>query len=427
MWEDYEKRNRTVKIILAIIAVILAAALIFAIKIVSEDASAQEAELQTASTVNQEAQAAAKAETLERINADYQQDMDVVAQYIPGVVCWGDKITAGSAGGVSYPKVLEDLIKENICDLYDFRSTLDYTDNVSRVTWADYRVEIPVVNLGTGEETSTTILGRNGAVPYVVTQDLTIPAGTEPVEVKFSSANGRTVEPLTESDGGVNPVTIAGVTGTLSLDENSYRSNSLKYYFTRLEPGTEITVAAGTEIITAASEKYRDYIAIVFIGNYGEYSNVDDLISQQRAIIDHQLNTDRYLVIGTYNVEGYWDGGYTEIFEQYEAAMMKAFGEHFVNIRKYLVSDGMEDAELKATDTDTYELKNGRIPDSLRSSSGSLELSATAYKLVGQVIYDKMDQLGYFDEVVEELGIDTVREEIRLGLRDENGVTITNS
>lgn len=96
-----------------------------------------------------------------------------MAQYLPGIVCWGDSLTAGTGGeGITYPQTIEELIDENIlsknhCDMGT----------------------IPVVNMGVGGEDTCTILGRNGAVPFTVKKDFVIPAGTEPAEIEIEGGS----------------------------------------------------------------------------------------------------------------------------------------------------------------------------------------------------------------------------------------------
>ena len=407
MWENHKTLNLIIRILLILLALALAASLFLAIRYVSRVAAEQEQSFQAVSSQKQEEQNAVKVENLEQVEADYRKDMDTVARYLPGIVCWGDDITGGSVSGVSYPSILQDLINENICSVYDFRSTLDYADNISRVNWSDYTVEIPVVNMGTGKETTDTILGRNGAVPFVVNKAFDIPADTRSVQISFTSENGDAVAPLLVSDGGVNQVLIGDVVGTISLGEESYSGRQTVYYFTRAEEGDEVKVEAGTLIYTAASSQYGDYITVINIGTYGGNRDVDELISQIKAILDHQIsNNDRYIVVGLYSIGAIRGNGVTENFAQYENAMQKAFGDHFVNIRKYLITDAMDDAKLKPTANDNRQIMKGLVPDSLRSAAGAVELSSTAYKLIGQLIYDQMDRLGYFAEVKEELGIE---------------------
>ena len=75
-----------------------------------------------------------------------------------GVVCWGDSLTAGLAGG--YPKVLEDYLKEA-------------------------GINIPVENEGVVSEGTTQIMVRAGVIPYKVANAVIIPAKAEPVFLKI--------------------------------------------------------------------------------------------------------------------------------------------------------------------------------------------------------------------------------------------------
>ena len=85
--------------------------------------------------------------------------------------------------------------------------------------------------MGGGAEDSYTVLGRSGAVPYVLSKDLLIPAGTKPVQVEFVSRKGQKVAPLMGGNVGIENVTINGVEGTLSIDAESRRRKIYKYYF----------------------------------------------------------------------------------------------------------------------------------------------------------------------------------------------------
>ena len=132
----------------------------------------------------------------------------------------------------------------------------------------------------------------------------------------------------------------------------------------------------------------------------------DQLIAYQKAIINHQIrNKDRYLIIGPYYLDSRWDHGTTQDLNTFETALLQEYGDHFINVRKYLCSDGLADAELTATKQDTDDIAHGLVPSSLRSTADPSELNATGYKLVGKLIYNWMDRLEYFKEVKDELGI----------------------
>lgn len=79
---------------------------------------------------------------------------------IPGVVCWGDSLTAGAGGeGITYPKVLSELLSAN-----------------------NY-ITTTVINMGVGGENTREIMARAGALNIVLTEDMTIPADPIAVQV----------------------------------------------------------------------------------------------------------------------------------------------------------------------------------------------------------------------------------------------------
>ena len=415
MWER-ENKHIGLKIFLVVLILAMCGGLFIAYRYVKAEEAVHDAELLEVYNEHQREQNAARQANYETLEALYREDVKAVATYLPGIVCWGDTLTAGSAGGVSYPGTLQDLIDANIVDRYDFRGTLENTEGLARIEdWSVYSVDIPVVNMGSGQETSATVAGRNGAIPFVVSEEFTIPAEATPVSIKFKSQDGSAVTPLTQGNAGVNNVTINGIEGTLAIDLDSYSSRKYNYIFTRLNPGEETLIEPDTEIVTAASSMYRDYITVLYLGTYdNQYSTVDELISYQKAIIDHQTaNKDRYIILGLYYMNTRWDNGTTSDLDTYEAAMLKEYGDHFINVRKYMCSDGLADAGLSPTNQDTNDIKHGLVPSSLRSSADPSELNATGYKLLGQLVYDRMDKLEYFKEVKDELGITQLEKQDR--------------
>ena len=410
MWKEERKRKKTVNIILAVLCIVIAVGLLYGIKIVREQTAQEQLLLNEEYLKQQAAQTTARESTVGDIENEYQRDLDTVAEYLPGIVCWGDTLTSGSSGTVSFPYILQKYIDTYICDIYDFHASIENADEFSRLDWDKYKVRIPVVNMGVENEESTTVLGRSGVMPIVLKEDTLIPAGTDTIEISITGVNDKHVSPLCGGDGGVNPVTINGITGTLSVDtdEIQYWGNpNVRYYFKRLESGSECLVQAGTPIITSAADKYRDYIHVVCVGTYGEYESSSDLVAQIKALLARQThNSDRYLVLGICYQNGWRD------MSALDTVMLQAFGEHYINIRKYLCSDGLAEAGLTPTDDEKMEAAAGIVPARLRSSGGDAGLSAIAYKLIGKLVYERMDKLGYFDEVVNELYIEEVRKEL---------------
>ena len=415
MWKDDAKRKRVINIILVILIIASGIVLGRFMTDIRDQNSAYDAVLAEKRTAQQQQYAEAKQEAVEELQRAYELDLATVAQYMPGIVCWGDQLTAGSYGNVSYPDVLQKYIDAYICGVYAFSSTVDNPETYTRVDWSSYKVSIPVVNMGAGEETSGTVLGRSGAAPFTLSKELIIPETTEKTRIEFKTVNGMDSTLLFGGENGVNNVTVGGVEGKLSYSDG-------KYFFERTEPGTEVTVPKDTEIITAATDMYKDYIHVIWIGTYGGYSSADDLVEQVKLLLSRQTgNTDRFIVLGPCSKSKNWEANLADL-DAVDSKLYHEFGNNYINLRKYFCSDGMSDAGLTMTNADKADVNIGAVPYSLRSVSGSPEFNSTAYKLIGKIVYERMDKLGFFDEIKEELNID----EVTKSLLNDNPNYFTN-
>ena len=415
MWEDNTVKIVIRNIILAVLSVVALFWLYRSVTYVRKQNAEEDSVLMEAYQQQQQQQLAERKEKNGLVDQAYQEHLSILNKYLPGIVCWGDILTAGNSGNVSYPDVLKQYIDDNICDIYDLSYSLDANMGLSRVEWEKYKIDIPVVNMGGGHETTYTVLGRAGVVPFVVSDEFTIPAGTEKVQINIASESGQKVTPLIDGTAGINNVFIDGIEGVLSVEATAEKYSSYSYYyFNRIEQGSEKTVSAGTPIITDASNKYKDYIHVVFIGTYGHYSSPAELVEQVRSMLSRQTNnTDRYLVIGICSSEGNWYYG-SSYFDIMDSAMMQAFGDKYINLRKYLCSDALADAGLVATHEDSLQMQSGVIPATFKSSAGEGELTATVYELLGKLVYDRMNKLGYFDEVMSGLKIDLAAKQLEV-------------
>lgn len=412
MWENEGKKTLIRNILLFLLLVAAAAGLLMAMITVKKQIDAEDALLKAQSDHQRQALSVARQENLDAITLAYEKDMQTVRQYLPGIVCWGDSLTAGSSGNVSYPGTLQKYIDTYLCDIYDFASTIENAQDYSRLDWDQYTVSIPVVNMGAGKEDSATILGRSGVAPYVVGTDFEIPAGTEPVSIQLKSPDGKSVTPLTAGSAGVNPVTIEGVVGEITLTNNQGWGQTA-YQFTRAEAGAAVPVAKGTQIITACTEEYRDYVHIVWLGTYGDFTTPEKLVNDTKLLLSRQAsNPERYLVIGPCALRGAWTNADPATLNGVDSAMMQAFGSHYINVRKYLMTDGLTDAGITPSKEEQLVIQQGGMPTSFRSNASGADLNGTAYKLIGELVYERMEALGYFDEIRQELGIDKTTQEI---------------
>ena len=286
---------------------------------------------------------------------------------IPAIICIGDSLTHGTEGDEdSYPYYL----------------------------WQDLRDEgifIPVLNYGVGGENVPTICGRVGAVPYTL-HAFTIPETEEMVEIAFVQEEGKSIEPLLQGgEGQLNPCVIDGVGGTITLREEDGVS---RYYFSRSEEGEVVEVGEGAEVVTNASEGIKDGILAIFIGENGGYEDIDDLIWYQHQIIDMQEDDCDYLILGL-------TSGSAEERKELESRMLEEYGDRYINLREYLITDGLEYAVDKGlvsvSDSDKAQIEQGIVPDCLRTDS--VHYTKTGYKLVEMAVYDRLFELGYFDSI----------------------------
>lgn len=417
MWGN-ERRGRTLKTILLILLnLIVIAGIVYGYRYVTDKQSIADQEQYAASLASASEKKEEKEASYTELQAQYDRDMDTVKKYLPGIVCWGDSLTLGSAGGISFPQELQKKIDQTINDKYDFRSTVEKPEDYSRADWNSYTVDIRVENMGAQEEDSWSVLGRSGAANLVLASDLKIPAECERVLIKFRSPTGRDVNPSVGSS--FNTITVGGIEGTLSYGENSFNQAYGKtYYFTRLTPGEETVIEKGTEIISPQKDLYKDYVQVIWIGTYGYYNSAQDLIDQVKLqIARNPSQSERFIVLGNFARRlNYWTGfSFTDGMDELEAAMATEFGSKYINIRKYLLGDAATDAaalegsKFALTDNDKAYISVGQVAPSMIIPSSKVELKANFYELIGDIVFDRMDQLGYFNEVKDELGI-TARE-----------------
>lgn len=273
---------------------------------------------------------------------------------ISRIVCWGDSLTYGEGGeGVTFPSVL-----------------------------AEHLPDVEVINYGIQGETARQIAIRTGLLPMTVSA-FTIPEDQTPAEVSLWQG-GEDPVMMRLGDRGINPCTIGGVEGTLS-----YRPEDEKYYFTRARAGEAVEVEEGTQVFTYGDrDKSSSDVIVLFAGSNRapDRNTVQELIGLERQILDY-IGSDRYVVMGLTSKALAPD------VAEVNKALQEAFGEHFLDIRKYLLEHGLEDAGMTATDQDLADIENGEIPSQLRVDV--VHGNPAFYKLMGEQVYQKLRELGY--------------------------------
>lgn len=148
--------------------------------------------------------------------------------------------------------------------------------------------------------------------------------------------------------------------------------------------------------------EHKDDIQIIFMGTNGGWmitaddaeTRIKKLTSQIDMMIDYNTSK-KYIIIGMhYFYSWVLYNGLTK--EQLENAMLLKYGNHYINLRKYMIEYGLADAGLTATETDTEAINNGNVPPSLLYSDG-IHGNAYFYNILANLVNKKGIELGYWN------------------------------
>lgn len=303
--------------------------------------------------------------------AEYAETAGSLAEKNRDIVCWGDSLTYGYGsiiGEEDYPTVLESLTNKT------------------------------VYNFGISGEASNQILARQGGYPAYVNPFI-IPANTTPVEITWYNNNPtQPAIPTTVGEKGrrniINPVCIKSVKGNINYE------NSI-FTFQRSEPGNEVNVSRPTPVFCSSANNHRDDIMCIFIGTNGGWMQTADdaqtrikkLLSQIDMMIDYSTSK-QFIVIGLhyyYNWVTY--NGLTK--EMLDNALRLHYGDHFINLRKYLMEYGLADAGIEPTEDDITAISSGNVPLSLLSND-RIHGNHYFYSILANLVYLKGKDLGYW-------------------------------
>ena len=187
-------------------------------------------------------------------------------------------------------------------------------------------------------------------------------------------------------------VSLAGVKGTVSIEQKKASSKKYRYFFTRDSAGKRVQAEAGTRIVNSGSYLYVDWIPIIFMGQNGGWNDdPDELIRQQRMLVDTlKLNKGRFLILGLTT-------GSSESRAALDAAMDAQWGWQYLNLRSYLSDPGtLEKYGLAITESDAALIAQGIVPACLRT--GEVHLNATGYRAVGDLAYQALVSMGYLEK-----------------------------
>lgn len=318
-------------------------------------------------TKTQKENSASAAQYSEKINLKNEKEIlikEEIYSDVPGILAIGDSLTAGAGGeGATYPSILKSKILKNIYD-------------------------IEVINMGVGGEDTTTIMGRVGSIPYFVERFL-IPSNKEEVEINLYSSNGSPVAPLKQGDGYLNPVTINGVEGRITIEQDPSNLDNFLYFFKRNSIGDSVEVSQDTSVLTNAM-KYENYIPIVLMGQNGRYNTGAELIEQIESIVYMESMNSKFLVLGL-------PSGTAEERFLLEEAMADRFNSRYINLRELLVQEGLTIVNIDPTEADIIAIDSGRIPPSLLSDE--VHFNSKGYEAIGEIVFNRIEELGFLDNI----------------------------
>lgn len=281
----------------------------------------------------------------------------VTANFLPSqeIVCWGDSMTAGAGGsGTTYPGVLAAALGRT------------------------------VATRGVGGQGSAAIATRQGGLPMLVTVESNqIPASGS------VAVTDRSQTPITNQGPSSFSGVLAGVPGILAASTEDGGA-TYAYTFSRSDPGDVVSCPPESQFVFDYATAGAAQTAIIWSGRNdakATRANIRDIRDHILAMVDHlTVRQKRFLVVSICNggaAEGSGSGTYTQIAAA-NAELAETFGDHFVDLRSYMVNQAIHDAGLTPTGDDTTDMAADGIPLSLRNDG--IHFNAAGYTQVGQFL-----------------------------------------
>ena len=264
--------------------------------------------------------------------------------------CWGDSLTNGvGANGNGYPLKLSTLLGNN------------YTVN----------------KYGNGGEGCVGIAARQGGYDIYL-KPFTLPkSGTVAIEF-YNNYDNKIV--LTNK-WGINPCYVNGIQCEFSINGNTY-------YLEQKNGNSEVVFDRPTKLNTLGSMISKKHINIIWAGtNNVEDNSIGTIIESIRVMINN-LTHDKYIIIGLTSKS------YHNDVEEKNKQLWANFGNHFLDIRRYILDFGLEDLNITPSDNDSSAILDGEIPPSLLTDN--IHFNETGYELISRLVYQKGKELGYW-------------------------------
>lgn len=157
-----------------------------------------------------------------------------------------------------------------------------------------------------------------------------------------------------------------------------------------------------SEQVVLQGRMHRGDILVIEMGSNGGWSSYDELIAQYRGMLSY-ARCEQYIILGDTDDPGTslgdpdqkpFEEGVTPGETAWEAALREAFGDHFINMRAYLIEYGLSLVGLTPTEKDMELLSHGCVPEQLRSDW--THLNSYGYYVQARAVYDRGVALGYW-------------------------------
>lgn len=273
------------------------------------------------------------------------KEPDQPKETLPAIYCVGDSLTVGTNGNTSYPEYLKNSVDTSINTIGDA--------NVNSAAL-------------------TIILGVNP----VYLNNVTIPEDTSKVKISLLNQNGQGQDALVNSKTGLAKCTINDIEGTIS-----YNATNNQLEFARLKAGKSSKITTLTEVKVTKPEITPNSILVLFTGSYEE--SVQGSLAQYQSQIISAFNTDKYIVVSL-----------TQNDRDATNNLLKTtHGDHYLDFKSYLLTDGLKDAKITATSQDQSAITNKNTPPSLLVDQ--INGNSKYNELLAKQLINKMNALGY--------------------------------
>ena len=249
-----------------------------------------------------------------------------------------------------------------------------------------------VYNWGMPGANSDDIGGLQGGLPIYV-DPFTLPASGASNAVTLRDANMSEgfIGLMHHSPrfGWVNDIEDMGLTWKIENEDVSLFYSSPNMKVSRNTTAEEATVYSRPIKISSQHNYAKSQIQIFWVGTNDAPNTAEKAqrtVRQVKAMVDF-YGGDRYLVLGM-TVKAYAD--------ECNAIFAQTFGNHYVDVKYYLINYGLYDNGITPTAQDETDISNGVVPTSLRSDS--VHFNDYGYNAIAKCVHQHGKDLGYWGD-----------------------------